>query len=85
MGKSHIHFPPSLAAAKTALTSAKHVPRVGDPLLVHACTIKNGFVPVLTNDANFTFLVKGSDVVQCLRMSLGSSKPVQPQRLQRSL
>ena len=28
----------SLAAAVTALTSAKHVPRVGDPLLVRACT-----------------------------------------------
>jgi hypothetical protein len=40
----------------------------------------NGFVPVLTNDAKFTFLVKGSDFVQSLRMSLGSSKPVQPQR-----
>ena len=40
----------------------------------------NGLVPVLMNDAYFTFLVKGSDFVQCLRMSLGSSKLVQPQR-----
>jgi hypothetical protein len=38
----------------------------------------NGFGPVLTSA--FTIIVTGRDFVQCLRLSLGGSKLVQPQR-----